>query len=86
MSNLDAGKALLMVESSLCRHLLCFKDLSVAPWAALPVPVLPRQDGGVRCHDVSARPVQLVAPSVENNVTKLKKRIKQTWMLLTLSS
>ena len=64
MSNLDAGKALLMVESSLCRHLLCFKDLSVAPWAALPVPVLPRQDGGVRCHDVSARPVQLVAADV----------------------
>ena len=53
-----------MVESSLCRHLLCFKHLPVASWAALSVPVLPGQDGGVRGHDVSARPVQLVAADV----------------------
>ena len=53
-----------MVESSLCRHLLCFKHLPIAPWAALPVPVLPGQNGGVCCHDVSARPVQLVTADV----------------------
>ena len=53
-----------MVESSLCCHLLGFKHLPVAPRTALPVPVLPGQNGGVRCHDVSARPVQLVTADV----------------------
>ena len=53
-----------MVESSLCCHLLGFKHLPVAPWAALPVPVLPGQNGRVCCHDVSARPVQLVTADV----------------------
>ena len=64
VSNLDAGETLLVVKSSLCRHLLCFKHLPVASWAALSVPVLPGQDGGVRGHYVSARPVQLVAADV----------------------
>ena len=53
-----------MVESSLRRHLLRFKNLPIAPWAALSVPVLPGQDRGVRGHDVSARPVQLVTADV----------------------
>ena len=53
-----------MVKSSLRRHLLRFKNLPIAPWAALSVPVLPGQDRGVRGHDVSARPVQLVTADV----------------------
>ena len=61
---LDAGKTLLVIESSLCRHLLRFEDFAIAPWAAFSVPVLPGQDGGVRRHDVPARPVQLVTADV----------------------
>ena len=53
-----------MVETTLRRHLLCFKHLPVAPRATLPVPVLSGQNGGVRCHDVSAGPVQLVTADV----------------------
>ena len=53
-----------MIESSLCRHLLRFEHFAITSWAAFFVPVLPGQNGGVRCHDVSTRPVQLVTADV----------------------
>ena len=63
-SYLDAGKTLLVIESSLCCHLLRFEHFAITSWAAFFVPVLPGQNGGVRCHDVSTRPVQLVTADV----------------------